>query len=305
MATRKNGRRNSSQTKSSRAVGCVRISVRRDDQTSTQTQDESIRHWGASQAIEIVDVFTDEGRSAYKLPWRKRAAVVRAVRLIESGVADCLVCWKLDRVVRDVADLLDLISELDKHGAAFVSVTQPFDTRESYGRVIVLILAVLAELESSTKAERIEVWHDKRLDERALPSGPTPFGFRRERNRLIIVPEEAEVIQKVAIAILNGASLLSQVPLFNAIGRQHSHFEGTKFTPSGVKRVVILIRRKAKYNFNIFLVVTRCRPLLVVCRCLWVRAGSWLRECRDEIEHLRPRWPRRHGSRSLRPLPGP
>ncbi len=51
--------------KPTRAVGYVRISVDRDDETSTTTQEERIRGYCTAHNLTVVDVVVEPGRTAY------------------------------------------------------------------------------------------------------------------------------------------------------------------------------------------------------------------------------------------------
>lgn len=190
-----------------RAVGYVRISVDRDEETSTSSQEAAIRAWCAAQGVELVDVLVEPGRSAFKSTRASRPKMRKAMALIEGGAADAFVCWKLDRAARNTRDLLDFVHELSGFGAAFVSVTEQFDSGTPMGRVMMTIIAALAELESATKSERIEAWQDHRKATGATPTGPRPFGYRRERNRLIVDETEAAVIKRAAADVLAGVPL--------------------------------------------------------------------------------------------------
>jgi hypothetical protein len=69
------------------------------------------------------------------------------------------------------------------------------------------VLAALAEMESATKSERVLAWQERRLQSGATPTGPRPYGYRRERNELHIVEKEAKVIRQAAAAVLKGQPL--------------------------------------------------------------------------------------------------
>jgi DNA invertase Pin-like site-specific DNA recombinase len=192
-----------------RAVGYVRISVDRVEETSTATQEDRIRAYCAAQGWSVVDVIVEPGRSAYKSSRSTRPGLRQAMQIVASGAADVLIVWKIDRACRDVTDTLGLVEQLAEHGAQFVSVTEGFDTSAPAGRMILVVLAALAELESATKSERTLAWHAQRRSEGRVPSGPRPYGYRRERNALLILDAEAAVIRRAANQVLAGVSLRS------------------------------------------------------------------------------------------------
>ena len=178
-------------TKPTRAVGYVRISVDRSDESSTASQEKLVRAYCKRNELRLVDVIVEPGRSAYRSSRRTRPGFERAKELIRSGAADLLVVWKLDRACRSTIDTLQLVEELAEHGAELVSVTESFDSGTASGRMTLSVLAALAEMESSTKSERSLAWQEHRRNSGATPTGPRPFGYRREHNKLHVDEGEA------------------------------------------------------------------------------------------------------------------
>jgi DNA invertase Pin-like site-specific DNA recombinase len=203
---RRNGRPTPT-NKPSRAVCYVRISKDRENETSTETQEERVRAYCTAHGWTVVDVIVEPGRSAYKASRSSRPGFRRAWSLIETDAADVLVVWKLDRAARNTEDTLALVRELGASGAQFASVTEQFDTSTASGRMMLTVLAALAEMESATKSERVQAWQDRRRTTGQTPTGPRPFGYRRERNELHVVDDEAAVLRQVAAEVLAGLPL--------------------------------------------------------------------------------------------------
>lgn len=67
---------------------------------------------------------------------------------------DIIVFWKLDRLGRSVRQVLDTIARLDAKGAKIRCLTQPIDTTTPLGRLILVILAAVAEMERELGLER-------------------------------------------------------------------------------------------------------------------------------------------------------
>lgn len=62
--------------------------------------------------------------------------------------------WKLDRLVRSLKDLVELVQDPHDRGVGFKSLTVSIDTTSSSGRLIFHIFGALAELEHDLIRER-------------------------------------------------------------------------------------------------------------------------------------------------------
>jgi DNA invertase Pin-like site-specific DNA recombinase len=198
-----------------RAVGYVRISKNRTDETSTTTQEQAIRAYGVAHGIEVVDVVIEAGRSAFQESRSSRPGMRRAMAIIEAGAADAFIVWKVDRASRNTRDLLALVDDLATHGATFASVTEQFDTGTPMGRTMLTLVAALAELESGVKSERTQAWHDhRRTPDKATgrvthaPPSKAVRGYHHPaRNKLAIHPVEGPLIREAFARVAAGATL--------------------------------------------------------------------------------------------------
>ncbi len=81
-----------------------------------------------------------------------REGLSKALEQLREG--DTLVVWKLDRLGRSVKDLITLVSELNKQGINFKSLTDSIDTSTPSGRFFFHVMASLAEMERELIIER-------------------------------------------------------------------------------------------------------------------------------------------------------
>jgi DNA invertase Pin-like site-specific DNA recombinase len=83
---------------------------------------------------------------------RKRVELDRLIRDLRPG--DTLVVWRLDRLARSIRDLLTRLQDIEEAGAKFKSLTENFDTVTAVGRLIMHVVAAMAEFERQLTVER-------------------------------------------------------------------------------------------------------------------------------------------------------
>ncbi|MDR5012044.1 recombinase family protein [Agrobacterium fabacearum] len=103
----------------------------------------------ALNAAGCVRVLTDEGFSGANF---SRPGLNKVMRVLRSG--DTLIVWRLDRLGRSLFELLKLVRDLNERGVEFRSLSENLDTSTSGGRLLLHLLASMAEFERSLISER-------------------------------------------------------------------------------------------------------------------------------------------------------
>lgn len=81
-----------------------------------------------------------------------RPALSRLLERLRPG--DTLVVWRLDRLGRSTAHLIDTVTRLGERGIGFCSLTEALDTTTPAGRLLFGIMAALAAFERDLVVER-------------------------------------------------------------------------------------------------------------------------------------------------------
>ena len=116
---------------------------------STEDQNSALQLAALKKAGCRAPLFKDEGLGGATT---KRPALRRCLQKLKSG--DTLVVWKLDRLGRNLRDLIHMLDDLSSRGVKFQSLTESIDTATPTGRAMWQMIGVLAELERSLIAER-------------------------------------------------------------------------------------------------------------------------------------------------------
>jgi DNA invertase Pin-like site-specific DNA recombinase len=96
--------------------------------------------------------YVDRGVSGEK---DKRPALDQLVRDAKRRRFDLLVCWRLDRLGRNLRHLILLLDELTAVGVGFVTLGEGIDTTSPTGRLVLHVLGAISEFERSRIAERV------------------------------------------------------------------------------------------------------------------------------------------------------
>jgi DNA invertase Pin-like site-specific DNA recombinase len=96
--------------------------------------------------------FVDRGVSGSK---DRRPALDALLTDAKRRRFDVLVCWRLDRLGRNLRHLVTMLEELQHVGVAFVSMGEGIDCTTPAGKLQLHILAALAEFERERIRERV------------------------------------------------------------------------------------------------------------------------------------------------------
>ncbi len=120
-------------------VGYARVST--DEQNPALQLD-------ALTAAGCVKLFTEQRSGAQ----RDRPELLAALDYVRSG--DTLVIWKLDRLARSLAQLIETVTLLESRQIGLRSLTEQLDTATAGGRLIFHVFGALAEFERQVIRER-------------------------------------------------------------------------------------------------------------------------------------------------------
>jgi len=164
------------------------------------------------QAAEFVDRIS--GTKA------KRPALDRLMEAAAQRQIDCVLVWKIDRFGRSVLNLSQHLAALDAAGVRFVATSQGLDTDRANpaSRLLLSILAAIAEFERELILERSAIGRNRKLEAGRPDSWNLGYGFVVERDAPRIIEKEAEVLNQIFHWRREGKSIYAIAGLLQSRG---------------------------------------------------------------------------------------
>lgn len=179
----------------SEAVGYIRVSTEEQarEGVSLDAQKARIEAWAQANETTLIGFFEDAGISGSRT--ENREGLKKAIG-IACEKRSILIVYSLSRLSRSTKDTLALAERLEKAGADLVSLSERIDTTSAAGKMVFRMLAVLNEFERDQISERTAAALRHKRDQRQAYS-PTPYGFDRVGDQLVINHDEHRVIEEI------------------------------------------------------------------------------------------------------------
>jgi site-specific DNA recombinase len=197
-------------------AGYIRVST--DEQADTghslSEQRERLDAYAKVMGWDQPQYYTDDGYSAGSL---KRPQLQRLMKDIEEKKVTIVMTTKLDRLSRNLLDLLQVIKFMETNECNYVSATESFDTSTAAGRMVLHLLGVFAEFERGRTSERVKdnMTSLARNTSKVL-SGPC-FGFDIVNKEYVINEKEAKYGIRMVEMAENGHGTRSIAKWLNSI----------------------------------------------------------------------------------------
>ena len=216
----------------------VRVSSKEQvDGYSIGEQIDRLKKYCEAMGWTIYKIYTDPGYSGGNT---ERPGLQDMMRDVVAGRIDKVVVYKLDRLSRSQLDTLYLIEKVFlAHNTDFVSMSENFDTSTPFGRAMIGILAVFAQLEREQIKERMGMGKEARAKDGKWHGGSTqPIGYDYDpiSEELKINDYEAMQIRELYELFLKGTPLRTIEREFKEKGYSHKH--GSTWDPKTMRRVM-------------------------------------------------------------------
>lgn len=191
-----------------RAALYIRVSTQEQAQEGYSVGEQKERLIAFCKAHDwiIADIYVDGGYSGSNL---NRPGMQKLMS--ETDKFDIVLVYKLDRLSRSQRDTLYLIEEVFlPNDVDFISMQESFDTSTPFGKAMIGLLAVFAQLEREQIRERTKMGRIARAKAGLYHGGGhIPIGYDYVDGHLVVNPYEAEQVCKIFEWYLSGLSLNS------------------------------------------------------------------------------------------------
>lgn len=209
-ATKKVGTKKAEKTDKMRVAAYCRVSTEMEEQESSY--EVQVEHYtsyiDSKPEWELAGIYADDGISGTNT--KKRNQFNRMIGDCREGKIDMILTKSISRFSRNTVDCLKYTRELKDLGIAVFFEKENINTLDSKGEVLMTIMAAMAQQESESMSQNIRLGIQFRNQQGKVKINHNRFlGYTKDEDGgLIVVPEEAAIVQRIYAEYIGGASLL-------------------------------------------------------------------------------------------------
>lgn len=188
---------------------------------SVDAQKEKLEAYCKLKDIEDYEFYIDGGWTGSNI---KRPDMERMIEDIKAHNINIVIVYKLDRLSRSQKDTIFLLEDIFiPNDCNFISLNENFDTTTPYGKAMIGILSVFAQLERENIRERTRMGMYERVKSGLwMGGGRVPFGYDYDPEKNILVPNQhAEDVKKIYNLYLQGYSPNKLAEMFDVANDCH------------------------------------------------------------------------------------
>lgn len=193
-----------------RVAAYCRVSTEFEEQESSY--DVQVEHYtnyiNSNPDWEMVEVYADDGISGTNT--KKRDEFNRMIEDCKAGKIDMILTKSISRFSRNTVDCLKYTRELKDMNIAVFFEKENINTLDSKGEVLMTIMAALAQQESESLSANVRLSIQFRNQQGKVQINHNWFlGYTKDEDgKLVIVPEEAAIVQRIYAEYMDGKSFL-------------------------------------------------------------------------------------------------
>ena len=200
-----------------RAAGYVRVSQERNARNGygLEVQETDIQRYIEYKRLSRVGIYREAGASGYE---RERPELDRLLADAKAGKLDVVIFPSIDRAGRSVKDIIEIDAMLRDAGVDIVFLREGIDTSTPTGELYRNIMAAVAQFEGKLIYERMSKGKRRKAAEGGYTGGWLPYAYRLDSGRVVVVREEAQVVDRIFRWRVKGRTLAWICDRLNANG---------------------------------------------------------------------------------------
>ena len=191
--------------------------------------------------------YVDEGLTGTKID--KRDSFIEMMRDAKMGKFDLICTKEVSRFARNTLDSLSCTRELLNYGVAVLFENDNLNTIDEDCDFRLTTMASLAQEESRKTSERLKFGFRESVQKGTVLGNDSIWGYRKEKGKLVIVPEEAEMVRKIFDLYANeNLGVRAIAKILSDLGLRNTN--GNPFSFSTIKGILINPKYKGFYCGN-------------------------------------------------------
>ncbi len=211
-----------------------------EDKFGLDAQREQIIDYCAKKDMNILKWYSDEGESGAKYRPGFDAIVYGEV---SNPPYEAVVVAKSDRVARDINIYFYYQGALLRKNIELISICEDFGQFGVFANMLKAFTLTCAEMERDNINKRTSGGRKIKAARGGYSGGRPPYGYAPQNGKLVIVPEEAEVVRFVIQSKEKGMTYQMICDSLNDAGKTNR--SGTKFSISTLQ---VIIENKPLYQ---------------------------------------------------------
>lgn len=183
---------------------------------------------------EYAGLYYDEGITATKKECRD--GLLSLMEDCERNLIDMVITKSISRFSRNTADCLELVRKLLDLNVTVIFEKENLNTSMMESELMLSILSSLAENESVSISENNKWSAQKRFQNGTFIIAYPPYGYKNENGRMVVVPEQANVVKQIFADTLAGKSTHAIAKDLNERGIASK--KGGKWTAGTVNAII-------------------------------------------------------------------
>lgn len=143
----------------------------------------------------FVSGYVDEGISGTSV--NKRDNFLRMINDAKNGMFNLILTKEISRFSRNTVDSIQYTQELLSYGVGIYFLNDNINTFDPDSELRLTIMSSIAQDEIRKLSERVRFGYKRSIEKGIVPGNDNFYGYRKNKGKLEIVPEEAELVKLI------------------------------------------------------------------------------------------------------------